>query len=423
MPLSKHLYSLDEVQASLSYCCTRKNYKETLFWCKELIESGCASEAISVLFDTWLWQVGPVSISWLIHNWNHLASDEINEDFILLAAFQLSSLSKYDNSLWNILILRLKQNNQPPDCVTFKSPSILPSTNPKEQYFIRSIFQGKAQNAWWISSYLDNIRVWDLLTWYNQNICKTLQKEYSICLNALKQYEKLLGYHSEEYDIAIRCMAILIFCHKNVITDNLVSSIPSTYLNSTIEERLYSIPITCLYSTTLRGIYKWSQQNIIQLHNIEKYMIGCPFWDEALSEYSIINENGIIQWNSDYHMEAFYDKYFPKGIPDEWSNEEKYKSHGNGVLGPMEEITLIKFCSKFLSKPSRLAWNTSDVISFLKITPYHETFYHSILHLYFKQKWILDDEFMSLLEPVRKIKRIDMNSLSTSLTSVERGRT
>jgi hypothetical protein len=27
-------------------------------------------------------------------------------------------------------------------------------------------------------------------------------------------------------------------------------------------------------------------------------------------------------------MEQFYDTYFPDDIPDEWSNEERKKSHG-----------------------------------------------------------------------------------------------
>ena len=39
MPLSRHLYSLDEVQAALLYTTTRNSPTEALFWCQELILS------------------------------------------------------------------------------------------------------------------------------------------------------------------------------------------------------------------------------------------------------------------------------------------------------------------------------------------------------------------------------------------------
>ena len=39
---------------------------------------------------------------------------------------------------------------------------------------------------------------------------------------------------------------------------------------------------------------KWTQNNLTQLYDVEKYLVGCPFWDEALTEYADIDEKGNI---------------------------------------------------------------------------------------------------------------------------------
>ena len=106
MPLSRHFYALDEVEAVLAYSTTRHDPQETLFWCKELLVSGCAAEAIRSLFEAWLWQKGPFWVSWAVHAWKQLSSDAVTEEDILLAAHQLQHRYAFrDHSLWNLLVL------------------------------------------------------------------------------------------------------------------------------------------------------------------------------------------------------------------------------------------------------------------------------------------------------------------------------
>jgi hypothetical protein len=201
MPLTRHFYSIDEVTAALTYTSYRNEHKETLFWCKELILSGCISETISTLFQSWLWHKG--NMSWLIHAWK-LRSEEVSENDIIVSAYQLST-SPQDHSLWNVL---LKTVNDPsiPDRVTHRSPEFL-SNDPKEMYFIRALYQGKGQCAWWISQYLPS--VWSLLEWYIEKNHPLYSYMYKIYFEALMNYEQLLGYKSDEYDIIVRCSAIL----------------------------------------------------------------------------------------------------------------------------------------------------------------------------------------------------------------------
>ena len=85
MPLSRHFYSLDEVQAALLYTTSRNNTSDALFWCQELILSGCVGEAISTLFQSWLWNTGPMRLQWLIDASKTLASEVLSEDDVILA--------------------------------------------------------------------------------------------------------------------------------------------------------------------------------------------------------------------------------------------------------------------------------------------------------------------------------------------------
>ena len=345
MPLSRHFYSLDEVQAVLLH--TR-----SLFWCKELILSGCIAEAISTLFQSWLWNTGPIQLQWLVDAWKTLALDEISENDVILASYNLFTYCNRDNSLWNILVLTIQDPNKMPDTVTRKTPSFATMTDEKELYFMRAIFQGKARSAWWISQFIDDEKVWSLLDVFAENS----RKEYKTCLEAYKGYEKLLGYKSAEYDIIIRCAAVLTMCNWNECFKPFKEiDMKLIEINGIVgrkKNRIYPIPNEYLYGITVRGKSHWSQNNCIQLNNIEKYLVGCPFWDEVLNEElnEVLNEE-------------FYKKYFPDDIPDEWSKQEKEKSHGGGVLGPDEKVCIWKYSRNFMSNMSHLSWNTTKAVN------------------------------------------------------------
>ena len=349
-------------------------------------------------------------------SWGSLGSDEIQNEAICLAAYQLSSLhtSNRDQSLFRILLSNYSDSSFP-DRVTRKSPPLFPSEDPKESYFIRSLYQGKARCAWWMAFQLPIKRRWELLTWYSEHVLSSFQTEYQQCLLILQQYEKLLGYQTEAYDIVMSCLSVIMFClSPNQQKDSfrpLLSSIDSTTQLSMQSwqihlgrksRRMYTIPLGCLYGATQRGVTKRSQHNQIQLHHVEKYIIGCPFWDEALELYAVLDDNGIILWKSEDDRESFYQCYFPDDIPDEWTKEEKDRSHGEGVLGKEESCTFFGYCSRFLSKPSRLYWTSFDsLLRSLKAIPFENPFPQCMIRPICIQ---MND--ISLLQPVRKIKRI-----------------
>ena len=414
MPLSRHFYSLDEVQAALLHTTSRSNTSESLFWCKELLLSGCVGEAISTLFESWLWHTGPYRLQWLIDAWKTLAAEETSEDDILIAANNLSSISysKRDNSLWSVLVtnaIATANASGAPDRVTPKTPAFLPSKDLKEIYFVRALYQGKARSAWWISQYFSPDRCWELLDWYAEKVCGVHYSNYKICFEALFNYDKLLGYKSSEYDVICRCMAILMLCIRPEVRDQSFKAFTSEIkdkesLDVNIglkSRRLLNIPTACLYGITGRGYSSWSQNNLVQLNNIEKYLVGCPFWDDGLTDYAVIDDTGTIQWNSDNDMEEFYDKYFPDDIPDEWTAADKNKSHGGGVIAPGDKPTIWKYSRNNMMKTQHLCWDSiRDENKILKDIDIGDCNLSRIVELY-KTPGELD---LEVLSPVRKRK-------------------
>jgi hypothetical protein len=418
MPLSRHFYSLDEVQAALFYTGTRNIPEETIFWCQEMILSGYIGETISTLFQSWLWNTGPMRLQWLINAWKNLASDELTEDTILEAAYQLSTIShtQRDSSLWNILVLTIQNPELIPDRVTRKTPKNMSDfMDEKELYFIRAIYQGKSRSAWWISQYIKDERIWQILLWFAENNTR-YKEEYKICLEALQGYDKLLGYKTTEYDIITRCLAIISmsiwpekqnssfkpFSEMNLELKEYINDLTETIGYS--KHRLYEIPKICLYGTTLRGRSKWTQKNLIQLYNVEKYILGCPFWDEVIEEYGTIDEKNEIQWNSVDKMEEFYEKYFPDDIPDEWTKKEQLKSHGDGILAPDAKPNISKYSRTFMNKLPLLAWNTSrEVNKYLEQVEISDCAVERIVES-FKSLGDLSEENLKKLRPVHKIK-------------------
>ena len=348
MSLSKHFYSVDELKAVLLHT-------HSLYWCQELIVSGYIEEAVSTLFKSWLWNIGSFRLQWLIDAWKTLTSDEIYEHDIMLSAYRLTHIDR-DNSLWNIIMLFI-QHPTIPDRVTRKTPSFAYGDE-IHMYFMRAIFQGKAICACWISQYIEN--VWNTLDVFAEH--SPYKEKYKICLEALQHYDKFIGYTSIAYDMIIKYSAIIMMCIYNK-EESFADFKECTY--ETVQEgRLYPIPVSYIYGITVRG--RSSYNNITQFDDIERYLPGCPFWEEKREEATTM------------YKEDFYDMYFPNGFPSEWSQEEKEKSHGNGLLEPNEKPSMWKYSMNFMSNISRYAWNTThDYLKELHADCYIESFVKS----------------------------------------------
>lgn len=245
MPLTRHFYASDEVISALFYSSSRRDIKETEFWCRELLISGYSSEAISVLFESWLWQRGPFYLRWLLHA-KTLTVETVTEEEILRAAIELSSCGEWDNSLLAVL-----SSTEGADRVTPKTPiNELGETlkgSDEILYLYRALHQGKARSAWRMVQRLRNRNVWQILKEYGH-----LSPEYEEVFSILEQYETLLGYRSEAYDTVILCFATLMLClsdqkRKSSFMPRMIKWSPMMIPIGRRTARMYSIPSVALY--------------------------------------------------------------------------------------------------------------------------------------------------------------------------------
>lgn len=356
LPLTKRFYVLDEVQAALLYTSSRGHIKESGFWCRELIESGYIGEAISILFESWLWHRGPFHLSWFIEAFTRLSSTEVSADDILCMVYQLSSFPIKDHSLWTMYAWSIVDPDSLFDRITSQSPSSFPSEDPTEIFFICAVFQHKAQSAWRISLTIDPARLWTLIEWYVTNLVPLPFKNlYEQLFCIIKQYDQLLGYSSPEYDRAIMGLVLLSICltvsqqETSFKTTTSTPSIPSLSLTN---HREYSIPHYGLYGITQRGCLSQKMTTFDHLYDVESAIQDCPYWEEAKEPYQDSKE----KWLSHDTRESFYNRYFPNDIPDEWALKEKEKSHGHGILQQEESVTVWGFMRRYMMGQTRLAW-------------------------------------------------------------------
>lgn len=421
-PLTKHLYYADEVQGALMYCCKHNRIEEALFWCNELIVSNCVSEAIHSLTIFWLYNVGISNLNWLleVHRISKIIGDgggegdnEIDEaekvsiDDIMLLTYQLciTSNTNKDYSIPIMLCIGSSADWKQPGCARTWSKYSL--EDPLENYFIHAVQQKKALEAWWAYRFIMQkekrmddggesfTRIWKILFDYASSLrdVSTIYKHENM-LNAAKDLCTILSVDVEEgvpncYHIISHCLAILSLCipsdFEKLSTMRLVDKIPEYFVNKINEwqeekdlrfGRECSIPISCLYGITTRGMIRNNINTENVLFNIRKtvnafgkdtsclssYWINVAIEDGALLTRE--KDDGVIvcSWvPTEDTVSEFMDKMFgyTGDIPDEWSKADRSKSHGFGLLQSAEKISFLKLSRSWLgvNPTSRLAWN------------------------------------------------------------------
>ena len=344
MPLSRHFYALDDVQATVIYTGSRGVPQETAFWCRELVESGCVAEAIAALFESWLWHRAPFGMDWLVEAQERLGGSEVTEEDVLCAAERLSRLPKKDHSLWWLFV----REGEAVDRVTPRSPPGLVegvetgggrSMEEREVFFLRALYQGKARSAWWAGEGIPLKRWWERVEEYTARFVPEEKREWiQGGIEALRAYERLLGYSSEEYDRAIRGCIVLWLCVR-------VEAGPSKKqaersLDLPPLGRSLPLPYLGLYGMSRRGRMSQKETTVGELWDVIAGMKGCPYWDELQETLAL--DGG--------------DRYFPMDVPDEWKREEKEKSHGVGLLREGEIATLWGYTKRYMMGLCRGVW-------------------------------------------------------------------
>lgn len=337
--LTKHLYRIDEVLSSLRWSIINKHIYEAMFWGIEVYESDMLQDALEMLEHVWLTNIG--FGSWFCFRLiQAIYSDgEINCDQWLSVISAFTRTEIRDSTIFHLLIRG-----------ALTSPSWHPHFSHSSAYMTISnavsdcLRRGKLMDAWLLGRALDPSDQWAILTEiasdkgchdqlemlriFRPNIYECLASAYVLVaidsITWASSQQSMDDYISDEIQTAIRK-----WCEETNMRKRRV-----------IQVRDQAILYTCLRS----GL---SSESDIML-SLESTLKQSPYWANILNSYMKHDK-----WISDIKKEEFYDAHFPQDIPDEWSAEDRAKSHGPG-LGLTQAQTRMQYilhtlqCSKSL---------------------------------------------------------------------------
>ena len=309
MVLTKSLYRYDEVVSAFLYSLKRRRVTESHFWLQELIKSDYENDVRGLLLVGWIMRVGLLRVSWL-YDWVYCTSVETNA----ILCNNLNTIQDRDSSLWWLIWYAVTKEEQ---------PSISSETAFKEKNLAAS---------WWYFSRFPEEEFWKYIDEYT-NTNKMNVEVLSVIMSGLKKVE---GF----YGIFARCAALAtVLTHVELPpstwkrcttvvspdTEALYEKMLSVETSVIRKQRLYSVPWDCLFGMTTRGCGHSTEDEL--LSKLEKGMRKSKVWQSRILPFQ--TSRG--EWMNELIQERFYDTYFcyiEGDIPDEWSKEDRAKSHG-----------------------------------------------------------------------------------------------
>ena len=383
---SRHFYRIDEVKSALQLCIHRKRIHEAIFWAKELFDSRSYDSLHETLIISWFHSIGLGNIEIL---YDIVDMNLMDEHTILTIVYSMATMKdSYRDCTLPIMFLNgLSNNTYKNRNIYFEIPSVLVQSDPLIDTFIRAVLLGKYLDAWTLflsieskESLVDiykkiahvkfeSILIGQLI---NELIKLTIVNKwyiYTIIVGILSTYNKYI----EEIKYTLRKI--------DDETSEKIKLYSSLYGKR--KRRIYTIPKDCLYGKTKRGNMTYQDTNINELYDID-YIIenSCIIEDieENYGSYELFQEDTDAYDN-------FSNWYFPDDIPDEWSLEDQYKSHGYGINQKSDKPILRRYFTRWVDiKSNCKIWDKETIMNraIENISLSFDTFYFEkkIFHLY-----------------------------------------
>lgn len=370
MPLTRHFYELDEVEAALAYCIIEQRQLEACFWLSELIDSDEIMRGFRIMTEVYLSRFGTRHITWLLYVYDickgYIEADVWPRSAISLCC-TLCSFKELDFTFLSTLIVNTKDRlkDSPPEKIG-DDGSIARIGHyqllPIERFFMRSLKQGNIRCAFWAARHCRESVLIEMLNCF-------ISPETRKAMEALRTLPEWSGLNYVPSAQILLCIMMVTSGKKEPI-----EVIIPPVIERKIEEwhallgrrlrRVYSIPKDCLYLSTRRGLLERPMSTMKDLSQIGIYVQttytltdGCAFWNNLWNKYGV-NEDG---------YEKMDQIIFADDIPDEWSLEDKLKSHGEGLINPGERLWWRRWLRKYLDS-SLLHSDCKNAIEKIEIT-------------------------------------------------------
>jgi hypothetical protein len=334
--LSKNLYEIDEVVAALQLCL-RMFWPRAHFWAHELVISEEEDLLRKTLRDAWLDYGAPADLALLIDlHW----SDSNNAALVsrVMAAIQVTG------SLAPLLLFNKGTGYRPRVTSATSDPTVLARRSKADDFLAATESENmdpEHLKAWWISFDSACRCHWfrDAF-WLLQAVQPTLSSDgiwEGIMLAArgfpeVKDFIRELRCLPDQVRAQAAAVATLCYPSTNLPLPAKAQQVDwSQWSRSGRGARVYEIPQEDLHSQTTRGSLSTKYTNIQDIREpILLLPQGCAYWRRITQAAGFIQTGDEVEI-PDEAYEAFYDRYFPDDIPDEWSAADQQKSHGRGL--------------------------------------------------------------------------------------------
>lgn len=345
MPLTRHLYELDEVVSALQTCLCR-NWPRAHFWAWELVQSSEEALAFSTIYQTWLEYGGARFYNQLIKPTTPLAWSTLVLHVRFACRTVFPALS---------LLNEAATQETPPTIegtVATPTPKAFLTAAAKEISDLKQITRiWKTLHA---AVSTKNVRgaLWILQALHPILSIDTIWLAIAALSPATPWFQANATAHPES-QILHQANALIAAC---VDPASMPEDAPAVehYVRDWEKwsavvgrrtARIHEIPTEALHRETTRGRIPSKYTNIDDVRDPAVELInGCAWWRSQTAAMGIhLDEDGAVVFPSDDILEAFYERYFPDDIPDEWSARDQQKSHGRGCAdtAPAPPPTLV----------------------------------------------------------------------------------
>jgi len=317
MELTRNLYRLEEVKASLIFCLVNGKKKTALFWCEEILASECGWILGEVLLKSWIWYACPYDVA-LIYDIRNADYDcDVDDNIIQIVLRLIAAIQKGERNVIRTLTLGLRTH---PTGGYTKKPATEQKKTEIHHILSDAGCRGLGDRMWYYLS--RNLDFQNL-----KNLVRGSQREKKILGKAIQTLVDLSAYEQFKLPALAACCLIIscrsdkrkIICKKSDIDD-----IPNYRLSISSWLQKQGKRNGRIFDIESAGILGLREQCSLQeIRNIYPALKeGTPFWKRISSAYDLTDDSS---------RESFYDTWFPNDIPDEWSLDDQNKSHGNAA--------------------------------------------------------------------------------------------
>ena len=345
--LTRNLYDLQEVKASLAYAMLVRKLRESLFWAQEILASECGWELGDVLIQFWLQYCCPYDMSLPVAIKTLDYEGDMDTE-IVAVIMRLIQAQTGENKIMEIFVEGFNRYPYPCYKVKPRKENVAFARMLSEKSGIPAIIclkiwnalgKGEVSRAWHIAFQEGKGKegaVADIIPLLAEGVpVKTIE--------CLLELSNILELKVHSY---IACFLLIGLSKAEKIkarkkTDIEYDNIPGLMLSIASWFKKQGKRAGRVHAIEPRALYGLETKAELQeLYDIyPRLQDATPFWQRIIGGYDLTDDN---------KKEEFYETWFPNDIPDEWSLEDQQMSHR--LNGKEAEDDPLKFLEIFYRK-------------------------------------------------------------------------